>query len=152
MQGCSPQERFCELMDKDPRFHAEAYGFVFEALDYTVREVHGTDPGPEPPSSHHVTGRDLLEGIRRYALERFGCLAALVFHFWGIHRTDHFGEMVFNLVDHGLMGKQDSDRKEDFADGFGGRPFEEIFHVDPVLEYYPEKDEWKASYENVVYG
>ncbi len=152
MESSSPQERFSELMENDPRFHSEAYGFVFEALDFTVRHVHGKDEEGEALANQHVTGQDLLEGIRRFALERFGCLAASVFQFWGIDRSDHFGEIVFNLVDHGLMGKQETDCKDDFCGGFGGRPFEEVFQVHPVLEYYPDKDEWNASYEDVVYG
>ncbi len=154
MEQCSPQERFAELMRRDSRYHSEAYSFVFEALDFTVRLRYGskaTDPG-QSVVNQHVTGPDLLEGVRRYALETFGCLALSVFHSWGIRDSGDFGEIVFNLVEHGLMGKQDSDRKEDFFHGYGGLPFEDVFQVRPVFEYNAERDEWKATYESVVYG
>ncbi len=150
MDSSSPKDRFAELIRKDPRFHPEAYGFVFEALDFTVRKVHGTNRSPEGLANHHVTGQDLLEGIRRHALDHFGCLAAVVFEFWGINSSGHFGDIVFNLVDHGLMGKQDSDKKEDFSCGYGGRSFDEVFRVNPIFEYNREKDEWKASYLDVL--
>ncbi len=158
MEGSSPQERFEDLIRQDPRFHPEAYRFVYDALDYTVRLSTG-EPDSDPddiddleeddlPPSQHVTGQDLLEGLRLFALEEFGCLAATVFEAWGIKRSEDFGEVVFNLVEHGLMGKQESDSKTDFACGFGGRTFSEVFAVRPVLSYCSERDEWKASYVN----
>ena len=98
------------------------------------------------PPSHHVTGQALLEGLKLYALEEFGCLAGAVFEAWGVKRSEDFGEVVFNLVEHGLMGKQETDSKSDFACGFGGRTFSEVFQVRPVLTYCSERDEWKASY------
>lgn len=153
MEGLSVQDRLSLLLRKDPRFSLEAYNFIFEALDYTVRLKYGDDAREaNGPAGQHVTGQDLLEGIRRFALEGFGCLAATVFAEWGIRRSDDFGEIVFNLVEHGLMGKQDSDSKADFLGGYGGRPLDEVFRVRPIFEYYPERDEWKASYESVVHG
>ena len=163
MDGSSPQERFEELVRNDPRFHPEAYKFVYDALDHTVRLkytdeddasepnpdemlTHETDPDDVPPASQHVTGHDLLEGLRLFALEEFGCMAATVFDAWGVRRSEDFGEIVFNLVAHGLMGKQESDSKEDFSGGYGGRTFYEVFQVRPIIEYCPERDEWKTSY------
>ncbi|MEM7168232.1 MAG: Minf_1886 family protein, partial [Planctomycetota bacterium] len=132
MEGGSLQERLSQVVHKDPRFQPEAYQFVFEALDYTVRLLYGEDDGPQTEAvptpgaqpSQHVTGQDLLEGIRDYALDAFGCLAAAVFESWGVKRGEDFGEMVFNLVEHGLMGKQETDSKDDFSGGFDGRPFD----------------------------
>ena len=165
MDGSSPQERFEELIRSDPRFHSEAYKFVYDALDYTVRLKYSDpdeDTASEPstgeiltyetdlddalPCSQHVTGHDLLEGLRLFALEEFGCMAATVFDAWGVRRSDDFGEIVFNLVAHGLMGKQESDSKADFSGGYGGRTFYEVFQVRPIIEYFPERDEWKTSY------
>lgn len=155
MEGGSLQERLSQVVQKDPRFQPEAYQFVFEALDYTVRLIYGDEDAPprEPVQpNHHVTGQDLLEGIRDYALDAFGCLAAAVFDSWGVKRGEDFGEMVFNLVEHGLMGKQDADTKDDFSGGFDGRPFDEVFNVKPCLDYDPDRDEWQATYESVAYG
>lgn len=146
-------DRLAELVRKDPRYSAEAYHFVFEALDYTVKRLYReNDPDVGSLQGRHVSGQDLLEGIREFALDAFGCLAATVFESWGVRRGEDFGEIVFNLVDHGLMGKQDTDCRDDFAGGFDGRPFEEVFHVKPRLEYYPDRDEWKATYESAASG
>lgn len=150
----SPEERLEDLLEQDPRYPREAYTFVFEALDHTVRTKHGIGPDdPIPPSDgHHVTGGDLLEGVHRYAIEEFGCLAATVFSSWGLTASEDIGEIVFNLVEHGLMGRRESDQRSDFDGGYGGRSFSEVFAVDPQLEYCPEKDEWTASYRNAASG
>lgn len=106
------------IQEKDRRYSPEAYRFIFEALDFTLKKG-GRRGG-------HVTGRDLLEGIRGYATEQFGGLAPLVFRQWGVHRTEDFGEIVFNLVDAGLMGKTDADSKDDFRNGYD---FDEAFSI-----------------------
>lgn len=153
MDGTTLHERLLNVVRKDPRFQAEAYHFVFEALDYTVRKLYGDDdPEGRPRPGQHVTGQHLLDGIRDYALETFGCMAATVFEAWGVRRGEDFGEIVFNLVEHDLMGRQDSDSKRDFAGGYGGRPFDEVFAVRPRLEYNQDRDEWRATYESVAYG
>ena len=76
-----------------------------------------------------MSGQELVEGIRLFALEEFGPVTKLVLNSWGITCTLDFGEMVFNLVDKGVLGKQENDCKEDFADGFD---FERAF-VKPFL-------------------
>jgi uncharacterized repeat protein (TIGR04138 family) len=120
--------RLRDLIRKDPRYPFEAYRFLFEALEHTVRRI---------GERRHVTGRELLDGIRSLALDQFGGLARMVLENWNIRRTDDFGEMVFNLVQAELMGKTDSDRKEDFQDVFD---FEEAF----PRTYVPPKKEPKA--------
>ncbi len=152
MDSSSPQERFQSLLRNDKRFKPEAYNFVFEALDHTVRTKYGDCDETAAPSSQHVTGPDLLEGIRELALEMFGCLAGTVIDCWGIEKSDHFGDIVFNLVEYGLMGSQDSDSKEDFSGGYDGIPLGDVFFVRPTLDYDPERDEWTASYDSAVYG
>ncbi|MFQ5653796.1 MAG: Minf_1886 family protein, partial [Planctomycetota bacterium] len=93
MDDLSPEERFAELLQQDPRYRREAYAFVFEALDYTVRKCHGEEAAGDPPASRHVSGQDLLEGIRCFALESFGCLAAAVFESWGIRTLGEFARL-----------------------------------------------------------
>lgn len=137
--GLPAAEKFRRLLSSDRRYDAEAYNFVYEALDWTLKHVASS----EGRRGQHVTGRELLEGIRQYAIEQFGCLAKTVFESWGVRTTDDFGEIVFNLVEYDLMGKQDSDTKEDFHDVYS---FEEVFDVSPVFCYSAEKDEWKAAY------
>lgn len=104
-----------DLVAKDPRYPFEAYGFLFEALEFTVREI---------GEKRHISGRELLEGIRKMAVAQFGGLARMVFDGWNVRKTDDFGEIVFNLVEAGLMGKTDQDSKEDFHDVYD---FDEAF-------------------------
>jgi len=135
----SAAEKFRLLLEADRRYDPEAYNFLYEALDYTLNNV----VSPRGRQSQHVTGQELLEGIRRFSIEQFGCLAKPVLENWGVHATSDFGEMVFNLVSQDLMGKQDSDSKDDFRDVYD---FREVFDLKPVFSYVNERREWKASY------
>lgn len=90
---------------KDPRFAPEAYEFVLQALEHTYRKV---------GERRHVSARELLEGIRDHANQRFGTLALLVLGHWGVRTTADFGAIVFHLVGAGVMGKTDSDSPQDF--------------------------------------
>ena len=105
-----------DLTRRDPRYRPEAYHFLFEALDYTLSMRGG--------ARRHVSGPEIMEGVRRHALDQFGFLARSVFAQWGITRTDDFGEIVFNLIKVDLLQKTADDRKEDF---FGLFDFEEAF-------------------------
>jgi uncharacterized repeat protein (TIGR04138 family) len=112
-----------EVVERDPRYAYEAYEFLFHALHHTQKLL-----GREPPDAtegemptpvdkrHHVSGRELVQGVRDLALREFGLMARTVFCQWGIQRTDDFGEMVFNLVEAGLMSKTDEDTRADFHD------------------------------------
>lgn len=106
-----------KVVCNDSRYHLNAYRFIYEALEFTQAAL-GRDPASEDPVGRHVTGRELLEGVRGYAAQEFGPLAAVVFRSWGVERTEDFGEIVFNLVEAELMGKTDTDTRADFADGY----------------------------------
>jgi uncharacterized repeat protein (TIGR04138 family) len=147
------------------RYSPEAYEFLRQGLDYTVRRVHGpcvkharalhhwlhaneleTESlidlylagklpdeieelvdrcgGIETLADHlnlHVSGADLCRGLRDMALERWGMLAGTVLRHWGIRRTRDFGEIVFGLIEHGMLQKQPDDVIEDFNDVFDFR-------------------------------
>ena len=105
---------------RDGRYRPDAYSFVAEALDVTVKDVRAANPDHD----RHVTARELLEGIRTYALDEFGPMAYTVFAEWGLHETMDFGEIVYNLIDIGRFGKTEEDKKEDFRDVFS---FDEAF-------------------------
>lgn len=120
------QNPLAELLEADPRYSVYAYVFIFEALTYTS-EMLGMDKLPRDEyEERHVTGQQLLEGLRQLALKQFGFLAKTVWEAWGIRATRDWGEIVFNLVNHGLMRKTETDSIEDFADGFD---------VDDALEH-----------------
>ncbi len=116
----SYQETVFEICKKDPRYHADAYFFLVEALDVTVKDIRKN----QPDHGRHVTGKELLDGIKEYALDEFGPLTFTVFDEWGIHTTLDFGEIVFNLVEAGRLGKTENDSREDFKNGY---TFEEAF-------------------------
>jgi len=110
-----PHAGLAEIVGRDPRYAPEAYAFLFEALGYTQRRLNRLpkkEEGENP--KNHVSGRELLHGVRELALREFGLMARIVFKCWGIHKTDDFGEIVFNLVEGGLMSKTDQDTREDF--------------------------------------
>src|SRR5262245_9231601 len=113
--------RLAEIVRRDPRYPYEAYEFVFAALAYTQKLLDRLprDGLPvEVEAHHHVTGPELLEGVRQVALREFGLMARTVFRLWGINRTDDIGEIVFNLVAENLMSKTDTDRPDDFHERY----------------------------------
>jgi uncharacterized repeat protein (TIGR04138 family) len=115
MKHPSAEELLEKILASDPRYAIAAYAFVRAGLDYTVRRL-------EKP--RHVSGRELLDGIREFALSEFGPMAKTVLNGWGIQRTEDVGEIVFNLVENGLLGKTEKDSRADFANGYD---FDEAF-------------------------
>jgi uncharacterized repeat protein (TIGR04138 family) len=107
-----------QLQERNPRFHGKAYLFLLSSLHSVLEDL-------EAP--RHITGRELAQGVRDLALEKFGPMARTVLEHWGIHNTDDLGEIVFALVDCGILIKQDDDRREDFRDIYD---FEETFEQD----------------------
>lgn len=102
-----------DLFKEDPRFSSEAYAFIQESLAYTVKMLEH-----EPTASHNISGAELLEGVRKYALEEFGPLAKTVLNTWGMTRCEDFGAVVFHLVDKGILRKTDEDSIGDFSNGY----------------------------------
>ncbi|HHT9121618.1 MAG TPA: Minf_1886 family protein, partial [Candidatus Wunengus sp. YC63] len=106
------------------------YQFVFEALDYTTNML-GKNHHKTTDQNRHVTGRQLLEGIRQYASKQFGFMALTVFEEWGINQDEDFGNIVFNLVENGLMGKTETDTRDDFKNIYDlKKVFDEEFKFD----------------------
>ena len=104
-----------ELATRIPHYHREAYLCVMAALQATVSRL-------ERP--RHLTGRELLDGLRLYALEQYGPMARTVLNAWGVHSTEDVGEIVFALVDARVLGTTPTDSQEDFKAYF---TFEEAF-------------------------
>ena len=111
------------ICKEDSRFDRKAYNFVRQALDHTVKEVKRKNP-ERTGKSQHVSGAELLEGIRAYALDQYGPLTKTVLNAWGIRRCGDFGDIVFNLIEYNVFSKTDSDRREDFANLYS---FEDAF-------------------------
>jgi len=121
MHGINFDEELDKIVAKDPRFTREAYNFVREALDFTQKLL-GKPPKDDVP--RHVSGQQLLEGIRDYALQQYGPMSLMVLEEWGIRRCEDFGELVFNMVENSLLAKTEKDSRDDFK---GGYEFEDAF-------------------------
>jgi uncharacterized repeat protein (TIGR04138 family) len=120
MQPIEFEEVIRRIVERDPRFKREAYAFIREALEYTQKMI----GRPSAEEVRHVTGRDLLEGVRRYALDQFGPMVQTVIGEWGIQSCGDVGDIVFNMVDFNLLAKTDADSREDFK---GVYDFDEAF-------------------------
>jgi uncharacterized repeat protein (TIGR04138 family) len=132
-----------DLLKKDRRYKREAYLFVFESLRFAhevlgLGEEQSSEPiagGPDEPEKkpeRHVSGRELCEAIRQYALQLYGYMAKTVLNSWGLHTTSDFGEIVFNLVRAKQMRKTPEDRREDFDGVFDfDEAFRKNFHIRP---------------------
>jgi uncharacterized repeat protein (TIGR04138 family) len=111
-----------KLLCDDPRYRVDAYYFVLEALAFAQEELGLGAPSEEELEQGgfepHLTGQQLCEASRIYALEQFGYMAKVVLNSWGIHSTSDLGEIVYNLIQIGKMKKSDRDRREDFDDVF----------------------------------
>src|SRR5437764_5991191 len=120
--------RLDDVVRRDPRYAYEAYEFLFEALKHTQHQL-GRVPPPTaaPDEDYHVTGPELLDGVRDLALREFGLMARTVFRVWGIGATGDFGELVFNLVEAGLMSKTSDDDRLDFVN---------VYDLDAALSDY----------------
>ena len=81
---------------------------------------------PRPKGTAHVSGQELLDGLRAYTLDQYGPLARTVLEAWGVKRCGDFGEIVFNLIDYNVFSKTASDRREDFEEFY---TFEEAFEA-----------------------
>jgi uncharacterized repeat protein (TIGR04138 family) len=108
-------EIFERLLESDPRYPERAYVFLLLALQRVIEQL---------PAPRHVSGRELVHGCRELALDLFGPLARTVLEHWQIRNTSAFGDLVFNLLELGVLSKTDEDSREDFADVFD---FDEAF-------------------------
>lgn len=136
------QHPIVQMLQEDRRYSLEAYQFVRDALFFGQQELgygeqsdemEEDEKNPflaalaeeaqqeeggeeEPPIERHLTGQQLCEAIRLYALEQYGYMAKVVLNSWGVHSTGDFGEIVYNLIRIGMMKKSKHDRRGDFND------------------------------------
>jgi len=103
-----------QVVDECGRYPLEAFEFVRHGLNYTVQQIHG-DTRHKEEAACHVSGQQLCQGLRNYAVLRYGVMAKAVLGHWGIHRTTDFGRIVFAMVESKLMQKTDHDDIRDFA-------------------------------------
>lgn len=99
-----------DIVARDTRFHPDAYGFVRDSLDYTLKKA-----GEDISQGRHVSGPELLDGFRIFSIDQFGPMVMTVFTEWGLRCTRDIGEIVFNLIEVGIFGKTESDTLDDFS-------------------------------------
>jgi uncharacterized repeat protein (TIGR04138 family) len=114
MHEASFEEALEQILSKDPRFQRDAYHFVREALDFTQKNIIKENKG----QMRHVSGQELLSGIREFALAQFGPMTITVLEEWGVRNCKDFGDIVFNMVETGWLAKTDKDTRDDFRDGY----------------------------------
>lgn len=130
MQKIGFAEALESVVGSDPRYQRDGYIFLRDALDFTTKQqkkVKGV-------GVRHVTGPELLDGVRQYALKEFGPMVMTVFDSWGIRSSEDIGHMVFNLIGAGVFGKTEQDSIEDFKNVYD---FEEAF-AKPFAPAKPE--------------
>lgn len=128
MQDLDFDEVVSLICKEDARYDRKGYTFVRQGLDHTVKDLRKRD-AKRAGRSLHVSGPELLDGLRIYALDQFGPMANAVLASWGITRCSDFGEIVFNLIEYNVFSKTEQDRREDFSETYS---FEEAF-VKPFL-------------------
>jgi len=105
------------ICEKDSRYKREAYEFVMEALTYTQKRFRRVK---------HVTGAELLIGIKQLLQRKFGLMTLTVLEHWGVRKTEDFGHIVFNLVNYKMLSKTEEDTLESFQDAYD---FREVFDI-----------------------
>ena len=114
-------------------YHSNAYQFVFAALRHAQEQL-GRDRADH--NTGHVSGRELLFGIRDLAKQHFGLMAVTVFAEWGVRSTEDFGRMVFELIEAGEMRKTEDDQLEDFVDVYDfQKSFVDEYEVDTTRAF-----------------
>jgi len=107
-----PEQTRYDLLAKDSRYAKGAYLFVQEGLA-KAQKMFWTPSGPR-----HVSGTELLEGLRELAIETYGKQAKATLNSWGVFKCEDFGEIVFKLIEAGMLAKQETDTKKDFQGGY----------------------------------
>jgi uncharacterized repeat protein (TIGR04138 family) len=99
-----------------PRYHRNAYHFVFSALQFTQEKLNRTAAHVLHEEDAHITGQELCNGLRELALQKFGLMTRTVLRHWGVTSTDDIGRIVFELIERGEMRKTENDALDHFMD------------------------------------
>jgi len=127
MQKIGFAEAVDRILTEDPRYHRDVYGFVRDALDFTVKQQKKSREG-----GSHVTPGQLLDGIRMFALKEFGPMVPTVFGYWNVRSCEDLGYIVFNMIRTEILGRNETDTLDEFRNGYD---FSEAF----VLPFLPAR-------------
>ncbi len=135
-----PEENFLlhEAIAQDSRYPIDAYQFVREAVSYAddneelgefTYDLSVTEDARVAAQERHLTGQQLCEAIRLYAINQFGYMARIVLKNWGIMETSAFGDIVYNMIDVGIMKKSPLDHRNHFDNVYTFDVFDEGFEI-----------------------
>ncbi len=111
-----------EVAGADGRYEKYAWRFVLSGVESTIEMLQ---------SNGHISGEELLDGLRVIASKQFGPMAKEVLNHWGVYTTRDIGNIVFGLIAAGLLEDSAEDSIEDFDDIFDFRKvFEEDYFGD----------------------
>ena len=117
-----------QMIERDPRYGKEAYIFLKEALEFTIKQK----KRGKTEAGSHVDAVELLDGFRQLALKEFGPMVMTVLEYWGVRSSFDVGQMVFNLIGAGVFGKTESDSVDDFNRALD-------FHMAFIAPFEPRK-------------
>ena len=115
-----------DISNQDCRYKVDGYEFIMQALHFTQGRL---------KKDGHVTGKELTEGVKDFAIEQYGPMAQTVLAHWGITKTEDIGNIVFNLIDKKILSKTDEDSLQDFKDIYDfSAAFGNIWESNPIKE------------------
>ena len=97
---------------KTKKYHPDAYYLVQHAVSVSSKYI------PKQSEVQHISGQNLLIVIKKVLLDLYGPLAIDVLDKWNVHRTEDFGQIVFDLVGMKLLGVSENDSIHDFDNGY----------------------------------
>ena len=117
-----------EIIDsgRDSRYRIGGYGFLLNGMEFYLATI---------GEKRHVTGQELSTGLLIFAKKQFGPLAQSVLRYWGITTTGDLGNIVYNMIDIGILSKQPDDSIEHF---FDVEDFNEFFLKEEYFKITPE--------------
>ena len=62
----------------------------------------------------HARAREILEILRTRVREEYGGFASMVLEGWGLRHARDVGEVVYRLIDAGILCAAEDDRQEEF--------------------------------------
>ena len=105
------EARITEIFEKDNRYDPDAYFFLREGMDHAIGTM-------KKGAKQHLSGKEVSLALRDYALLEFGPMALFVLNEWGLHKTEDFGNLVYNLINAAVFTKTTADKREDFNNVF----------------------------------
>lgn len=96
------------ILSMHQEYAPDAYTFMRSALDSASRRFNKTDENP------HLSAEELYLGFCAALLEEYGPLAKAVTEHWGIYQSSDVGAIVYNLIEVGVFGRQESDTRAQF--------------------------------------